>query len=256
MSELIDYYEILQVSPNAGPEVIEAAYKRLAKMNHPDVGGDTQTMILLNQAYAVLGNPKEREAYDKVYFAQMDTATSDYMESDAQAAIFAEMIKPRPWTRFLARYIDFLLWMMVFVFVICPFIPYSLWVSIGADSRIVFGMITLIFFLPVEAALLSAFGFTPGKLLLRIRVTTLDGDTLPYINALRRSVGALGWGFGFGLPFVSPICMWLSYNALKTWGITKWDASSRSVVLHGPLGMIRIIVSVIITFGLMYFVYS
>jgi curved DNA-binding protein CbpA len=63
-----DYYEILQVSPNADEEVIQAAYKRLAFKWHPDRRpGDPaapERMKLLNAAYAVLSDPQKRRAYD------------------------------------------------------------------------------------------------------------------------------------------------------------------------------------------------
>lgn len=63
-----DYYEVLQVSPDADPEVIEKAYKVLARKHHPDArGGDRgahEMMVELNEAYAVLSDPKRRAAYD------------------------------------------------------------------------------------------------------------------------------------------------------------------------------------------------
>src|SRR5581483_266101 len=63
-----DYYEILQVSPNADDEVIQAAFKRLALKWHPDRRpGDpsaAEWMTLLNTAYAVLSDPEKRKAYD------------------------------------------------------------------------------------------------------------------------------------------------------------------------------------------------
>jgi len=64
---LPDYYEILQVSPNADIEVIQAAYKRLAFKNHPDRNLDPaadQRMRLLNEAYEKLSDPAKRQAYD------------------------------------------------------------------------------------------------------------------------------------------------------------------------------------------------
>jgi len=51
-----DYYEILQVSPNASPEVIHAAYRKLASMYHPDTGVTYETMKKINEAYQVLSN--------------------------------------------------------------------------------------------------------------------------------------------------------------------------------------------------------
>jgi curved DNA-binding protein CbpA len=65
--DCLDYYEILQVSPNADLEVIKAAYKRLALKYHPDSGGaqaSIEVMRLLNDAYAVLCDPELRQAYD------------------------------------------------------------------------------------------------------------------------------------------------------------------------------------------------
>lgn len=50
----INYYEVLQVSPNASREVIDAAYRRRAKMYHPDAGGIEEMIKLLNEAYSVL----------------------------------------------------------------------------------------------------------------------------------------------------------------------------------------------------------
>ena len=61
-----DYYGILQVSPNAEQEVIEAAYRQLARKYHPDVysGPDAaQRMRELNEAYEVLGDPRKRAEY-------------------------------------------------------------------------------------------------------------------------------------------------------------------------------------------------
>ena len=63
-----DYYRILQVHPAAEPEVIQAAYRRLARKYHPDAGEpDVRAMQLLNEAYAVLSDPRQRAEYDRTY---------------------------------------------------------------------------------------------------------------------------------------------------------------------------------------------
>lgn len=62
-----DYYSILQIDVNASLEEVRAAYKRLALLTHPDRSGHpraNQQMQLLNEAYAVLSNPKKRARYD------------------------------------------------------------------------------------------------------------------------------------------------------------------------------------------------
>lgn len=68
MSKLADYYKILQVDPEAEPEVITAAYRRLASKYHPDVNRATdaeERMRDLNKAYAVIGDPEKRLDYDR-----------------------------------------------------------------------------------------------------------------------------------------------------------------------------------------------
>lgn len=59
-----DYYEVLQVSPRAEPEVVRAAYRSLARKYHPDHGGSGERMMALNDAWDVLGDPVRRAAYD------------------------------------------------------------------------------------------------------------------------------------------------------------------------------------------------
>jgi hypothetical protein len=63
-----DYYRVLQVDPQAEEEVIEAAYRRLARKYHPDVyaGPDAaERMRELNLAYSVLRDPTKRQEYDE-----------------------------------------------------------------------------------------------------------------------------------------------------------------------------------------------
>lgn len=47
-------YDVLGVGVNAPMEVIEAAYRQLAKSAHPDAGGSTAQMAVLNEAISVL----------------------------------------------------------------------------------------------------------------------------------------------------------------------------------------------------------
>ena len=65
-----NYYEILEVSQSASQEVIEKAYKTLAKKYHPDLqDGIDKTyaekkMKELNEAYDVISNQEKRKSYD------------------------------------------------------------------------------------------------------------------------------------------------------------------------------------------------
>jgi DnaJ-class molecular chaperone len=63
----MNYYKILQVTEDADPEVIEAAYKRLSFKYHPDRNNSPNAnvrMMELNEAYNVLSDPNRRQYYD------------------------------------------------------------------------------------------------------------------------------------------------------------------------------------------------
>ena len=61
-----DYYEFLQISPNADPDTIHRVYRFLAGRFHPDNPdtGDAQKFFLLKAAYDVLSDPEQRAEYD------------------------------------------------------------------------------------------------------------------------------------------------------------------------------------------------
>jgi curved DNA-binding protein CbpA len=61
---MADLYEVLQVHRRAEADVIRAAYRTLARKYHPDLGGDQRRMTALNEAWAILGDPRLRSAYD------------------------------------------------------------------------------------------------------------------------------------------------------------------------------------------------
>jgi curved DNA-binding protein CbpA len=79
-----NYYKILQVDPSAEPEVIVAAYKRLALKYHPDTNKSsdaTQRMQEINSAYQILSDPLARSFYDKENGLQKDEGTKqDFSE--------------------------------------------------------------------------------------------------------------------------------------------------------------------------------
>lgn len=61
-----DYYEVLQLSPNADPDTIHRVFRVLAQRFHPDNKdtGDANTFKALVRAYEVVGDPARRAAYD------------------------------------------------------------------------------------------------------------------------------------------------------------------------------------------------
>jgi len=68
MGDARDPYEILQVRPEAGEDVVRAAFRALARRHHPDSspdGGSSAEMAWVNWAWEILGNPVKRSAYDR-----------------------------------------------------------------------------------------------------------------------------------------------------------------------------------------------
>lgn len=62
---MVTLYQLLQVTPNADPDVIDAAAKALIKKAHPDVkDGDTATTKDLIKARTILTNQEKRQEYD------------------------------------------------------------------------------------------------------------------------------------------------------------------------------------------------
>lgn len=62
----IDFYEFLQISPNAEQETIHRVYRFLAARFHPDNpgSGNAEKFATLSTAYQVLSNPSRRAEYD------------------------------------------------------------------------------------------------------------------------------------------------------------------------------------------------
>ena len=65
-NEFVDYYELLQLSPNADDETIHRVFRHLAKTHHPDndESGDPEQFRLLLEAHRTLTDPEKRAGYD------------------------------------------------------------------------------------------------------------------------------------------------------------------------------------------------
>lgn len=64
-----DAYEVLQVRPDAHHLVIQAAFRALAALRHPDSDASphaTARMAELNDAYSKIRTPERRAAYDRL----------------------------------------------------------------------------------------------------------------------------------------------------------------------------------------------
>lgn len=105
-----------------------------------------------------------------------------------------------PWRRFWARFLD----MVLIGALVQALVGYLLWI-------------------PVEAFLLSSWGFTPGKWALNVFVRDKRGAKLCFDQALRRSFLVWLKGIWLGLPIVWMIGVYRSYRKVKNSGKTLWD---------------------------------
>lgn len=61
---IIDPYKILKLAATAADREIKESYRSLARVHHPDVGGDAEEFKNIQEAYSLIGDPVKRAVYD------------------------------------------------------------------------------------------------------------------------------------------------------------------------------------------------
>jgi curved DNA-binding protein CbpA len=71
--DFVDFYELLQVSPNAEADTIQRVFRLLAQRFHPDnkETGNEQMFQQMLKAYQVLSDPERRAAFDALHRAHV-----------------------------------------------------------------------------------------------------------------------------------------------------------------------------------------
>ena len=101
MAKIRTHYDNLKVSRDAPIEVIQAAYRSLARKYHPDRNGSTPEgeaiMKTINASYEILSDPEKRAQHDQWIAAQMgnrgwETRSPDRHENPVRRK------KGKPWT--------------------------------------------------------------------------------------------------------------------------------------------------------------
>jgi RDD family len=154
-----------------------------------------------------------------------------------QPSINEGSVNVNPWNRFLARFFDYALLSFLLSFtklhgyMFFNFLPlkYLIWI-------------------PVETVFMSAFGYTPGKYLLKIRVLHRR-KKLNLLKALKRSFLVWIKGIGLGINFVMPFAMIVAYQHLYQKMKTKWDLEENISTSQKPVDFYIIVIVAIILVG-------
>jgi hypothetical protein len=108
------------------------------------------------------------------------------------------------------------------------------------DFYMVFLLNTMVYaaWLPTEAFVLSRWGTTFGKWLLRIELK-FPGGRASFAAALKRSAQVWLRGHWMGIVPLTYIAHWLAYRTLRKKGETPWDRAGKISVSHGMIGFVR-----------------
>lgn len=282
------FYDVLQVSPSADPEIIKAAYRNLCQRYHPDKNpGNSEAekiLKIINRAYEVLSDPVKRAGYDAAL-----TETDEEQSEQSGAETFTKEAAakennsgganggspssapesqkstpgPRPWIRFWARTIDYIVWGVIVGF------------GIGFANRkgdilsdtsllltnpFAFSMLVVFTWALMEPIVIPVFGTTLGKAILSIKLTHRSNEHISWdkwpsemdvVALYQRSMAVWLKGMGIGFPLVSAITQLVSYRNLKSQGETSWDRDYGFTVTHGKVGYVRgCLAAIIILFAM------
>lgn len=149
-----------------------------------------------------------------------------------------------PWRRYYARMIDYLtggiLTYLLLYWVCTDLLQINEEILDKTLFNEAFGVVFMsMAWIPIEALFLSKFEATPGKKLFGISVTTINGNNLTYLNALKRSLLVLIKGLGFNIPLINIIMPLLANQHIMKTGSTGWDKPTGSIVVHSDWGFGR-----------------
>ncbi len=88
------HYDVLGVPPDSTDDEIDDAFRDLAKVVHPDHGGDAVMFQVLFEAYEVLRDPATRAAYDRSLRTEALRAAARQAPSPAAAPMSGKWLQP------------------------------------------------------------------------------------------------------------------------------------------------------------------
>jgi uncharacterized RDD family membrane protein YckC len=244
------------------------------KNHSPDA---TRIMKILNEAYAVLSDAEARRRYDATIGSDASQAHAN-PEPQAHSQGAAEQGRAEPsfraghddnappsdvspdgstlnsghpalmpmagrWSRFFARSFD--LWWEIAVVAFMGgywLAQNSAWyveVMTGPSANFYASILFLPLALVLDAFVYRIFRNTPGKALLGLRVTTIDGSRLTFDGYLRRNFALWMSGLAFGLPLFNLGTMIRQSSRLGNAEQASYDESNGNRVRASKNGILK-----------------
>jgi curved DNA-binding protein CbpA len=105
-----DYYKVLGVKRSASKSEVKSAYRKLARLRHPDVNAGSETaaqeFALLSRAYRVLIDPQERAHHDQQLNAPSDTGYSILRSNNPHAQRARNLAVQARWDRIVNEVLE------------------------------------------------------------------------------------------------------------------------------------------------------
>jgi curved DNA-binding protein CbpA len=105
-----DYYKVLGVKRSASKSEVKSAYRKLARLRHPDVNAGSETaaqeFALLARAYRVLIDPQERAHHDQQLNAPSDTGYSILRSNNPHAQRARNLAVQARWDRIVNEVLE------------------------------------------------------------------------------------------------------------------------------------------------------
>ena len=138
----------------------------------------------------------------------------------------------RPWVRYWARMIDYAVFSNLLFLLFLMIYP-----SIFTINEFILFIFISFLWVFLESYLLSTWGSTLGKSILKILVVNSDGSRIDFNDALKRSFKVWSRGMFFGIPIATFFSFIFAYYALEDKKITSWDKDVKDHVNSPPLGI-------------------
>ncbi len=265
--DILRYFKVLDLDTGASYDKANQAYRDLVSVWHPDRFAKNprlkkkaeEKLKEINEAYKNviafissgkgISNPEHESKKSLVTFKNYDTDHSQNISKASTLGKTSIQFNPgtkvtskdqtRHWVRYLARIIDYLFLGLFFKLIDASFLIPQNFIYFPIFPI----LLTFAWIIP-EAILLSMFGTTPGKWLLKTAIKDNFQLKPKFVSALKRSLSVWCNGMGMGIPFISPVTMVLAYIKIKK-GNTSWDSNGRFSVIHGEIGRQRTIITLL-----------